>query len=334
MSGQNVPGVVEWFREQRESRTMQDWIIDIGPFVMLFALVILFSFTLPTFLSYRNLVSNLLKNTMVLLLVALAGTFPILQQSIDLSVAQMVTLSGVLTIVLISDFGLGLGALPVAVLITALAGTMNGVIFAKLKIPSFLVTLGTLSIIQGLSLIVTGGSSILARNEAVRAFGRGELILAIPNIVIVGLIVYALTIFIAFRTTFGRYTYALGENERVAELSGVKTDRHKILAFSLSGLLCGIAGALLAARTGTGSVAMGEGLLLPSIAAIVMGGTALTGGVGGPHRTIIGVLVIAVLQNGMNLTGVNPFVQEIILGVVVVAAVAMSIDRRKIEIVK
>jgi ribose transport system permease protein/putative xylitol transport system permease protein len=143
-----------------------------------------------------------------------------------------------------------------------------------------------------------------------------------------------MTIFIAFRTTFGRYTYALGENERVAELSGVKTDRHKILAFSLSGLLCGIAGALLAARTGTGSVAMGEGLLLPSIAAIVMGGTALTGGVGGPHRTIIGVLVIAVLQNGMNLTGVDPFVQEIILGVVVVAAVAMSIDRRKIEIVK
>lgn len=127
---------------------------------------------------------------------------------------------------------------------------------------------------------------------------------------------------------------APGDAEKVADLSGVKVDRYKIGVFVLSGLLCGIAGAMLAARISSGQATMGDGFLLPSIAAIVMGGTALTGGVGGPHRTIIGVLVIQVLQNGLNLNGIGSFVQEIILGFVVIGAVWMSLDRDKIDIVK
>jgi len=245
----------------------------------------------------------------------------------------MVLLTGVVTVVLISEFGLGLLAIPIAIGVGMLAGLFNGVIFTKLKVPSFLVTLGTLSVMAGVGKIITGGSTITFRNPAIRTISNGE-IFGVPNLVLWGLLIYVGTIVLAFRTKFGRYCFALGENERVVELAGAKVDRYKIYPFVLSGLLCGTAGVLLTLRISSASPNIGSGLMLPSIAAIVMGGTALTGGVGGPHRTILGVLVIAVLNNGMNLLGIDSFVQEIILGLVVVGAVALSIDREKIDVVK
>jgi len=325
--------VQDWFKQQKEKRTLQDWVIDLGPFVMIFVLVIVFTSTTNRFFTYSNLVSNIGMNSAVLLLVALAGTFPILQQSIDLSVAAVVTIAGVVTATLAGQFGIPAAFIGIGV--GLFAGTINGIIFAKLKVPSFLVTLGTLSVIEGFALMISGGTSIPFRNESVIWLSGGNIVPGVPNLIVFPLLIYAASIYIAFYTKFGRYTYALGENETVVELSGVNVDRYKILAFAFSGLLCGIAGALLAARISSGSPDMGDStLLLQSIAAIVMGGTALTGGVGGPHRTILGVLVIAILSNGMNLLGIHPFRQEIILGVVVVAAVALSIDRRKIDVVK
>ncbi len=329
----STSSVSEWITDQREQRTLQDWIQDLGPFVMLFGLIIAFSLTTDRFLTEANLLDNVAKNAVTLLLVALAGTFPILQQSIDLSVESIVLLTGVVTVVLISEFGLGLLAIPIAIGAGMLAGLFNGIIFTKLKVPSFLVTLGTLSVMAGVGKIITGGSTITFRNPAIRTISNGE-VLGIPNLVLWGLLIYVSTIVLAFRTKFGRYCFALGENERVVELAGAKVDRYKIYPFVLSGLLCGIAGVLLTLRISSASPNIGSGLLLPSIAAIVMGGTALTGGVGGPHRTILGVLVIAVLNNGMNLLGIDSFVQEIILGLVVVGAVALSIDREKIDVVK
>jgi len=325
--------VQDWFREQKDKRTLQDWVIDLGPFIMIVALVVLFTGTTNRFFTYGNLVDNIGMNSAVLLLVAIAGTFPILQQSIDLSVAAVVTLSGVVTATLAGQYGL-VGAL-VGIGAGLLAGTVNGIIFAKMKVPSFLVTLGTLSVLEGLALMISGGTSIPFRNESAIWLSSGTIVPGVPNLILFPLLIYAISIYVAFYTKFGRYTYALGENETVVGLSGVNVDRYKILAFTYSGLLCGIAGALLAARISSGSPDMGGSrLLLQSIAAIVMGGTALTGGVGGPHRTVLGVLVIAILSNGMNLLGVHPFRQEIILGIVVVAAVALSIDRRKIDVVK
>jgi ribose transport system permease protein/putative xylitol transport system permease protein len=325
--------VSEWITDQREQRNLQDWIQDLGPFVMLFGLMIIFTFTTERFFTEGNLLDNVAKNAVTLLLVALAGTFPILQQSIDLSVESVVLLTGVVTVVLISQFGLGLLAIPLAIGVGMLAGLFNGIVFTKLKVPSFLVTLGTLSVMAGVGKIITGGSTITFRNPAIRTISTGD-VFGIPNLVLWGLLIYVATIVLAFRTKFGRYCFALGENERVVELAGAKVDRYKIYPFVLSGLLCGIAGVLLTLRISSASPNIGSGLLLPSIAAIVMGGTALTGGVGGPHRTILGVLVIAVLNNGMNLLGIDSFVQEIILGLVVVAAVALSIDREKIDVVK
>jgi ribose transport system permease protein/putative xylitol transport system permease protein len=329
----STSSVSEWITAQREQRTLQDWIQDLGPFVMLFGLLLVFTFTTERFFTEANLLDNVAKNAVTLLLVALAGTFPILQQSIDLSVESVVLLTGVVTVVLIAQFGMGLLAIPLAIGVGMLAGLFNGLVFTKLKVPSFLVTLGTLSVMAGVGKIITGGSTITFRNPAIRTISTGD-VLGIPNLVLWGLLIYVATIVLAFRTKFGRYCFALGENERVVELAGAKVDRYKIYPFVLSGLLCGIAGVLLTLRISSASPNIGSGLLLPSIAAIVMGGTALTGGVGGPHRTILGVLVIAVLNNGMNLLGIDSFVQEIILGLVVVAAVALSIDRAKIDVVK
>lgn len=331
----NTDVIAEWLHEQREKRTLQDWAIDVGPFVTLILLGVVFTIQTDNFLTTQNLIGNLARNSAVLLLVALAGTFPIMQQSIDLSVAAMVTFTGVCAGLLIAEVGLsGPIALIAAVGIGTLAGTINGFIFTKGKIPSFLVTLGTLSILEGSAGLATGGASIVFREPGLSEIVNGELIPGVANIIPITVLIYLLTIFLAFKTQFGRYCYALGENESVVDLSGVPVDRYKILAFTLSGLLCGIAGALLTARIGTASVQMGQGLLLPSIAAVVMGGTALTGGVGGPHRTILGVLVIEVLRNGMNLSGINPFIQTIVVGTVVIIAVALSIDRRKVDIIK
>lgn len=321
----------EWIDEYRERRTVQDWLVDIGPFAMLILLTGLFSFTSDVFFTYGNFM-GVLKNSTILLFVALAGTYPILQQSIDLSVAANVGLSGVVTAMLVGQFGLL--ALPLGAGVGLVLGVLNGVVFTKLKLPSFLVTLGTLSVAEGSALLLTGGSSVPFRNATIGWIATGELVPTIPNLVLWGALFYVVTTFVAWKTTFGRYCYALGESESVAELSGVDVDRYKIGVFVLSGLLCGVAGALLAARISSGAASMGDGLLLPSIAAIVMGGTALTGGVGGPHRTVLGVFVIAVLRNGLDLSGVHPFVQEIILGFVVIGAVWMSMDREKIDIVK
>jgi ribose transport system permease protein/putative xylitol transport system permease protein len=223
---------------------------------------------------------------------------------------------------------------PLALIAAMVAGGVNGVIFTKFKIPSFLVTLGMLSILHGISLILSDGSTISYRDPSIRQVALGEIIPSVPNLVIWGLLLYIFTIFLARRTKFGRYTYAIGENERVVDLSGVDVDRYKIYAFVLSGLLCGVAGVLTVSRIGSASPVIGDGLLLPSIAAIVMGGTTLSGGMGGPFRTLLGVLVIAVLQNGMVIMSIHPFVQEIILGMIVILAVAMSMDRRKIDIIK
>lgn len=335
MSG-NTSGnpVFDWLDEYQENRSVTDILIDLGPFLMLLILMAIFTMTSDVFLTYDNLVGNVMMNSMILLFVALAGTFPILQQSIDLSVASIVSLSGVLTAMLINDFNLGLLALLLGILAGTGVGLLNGVVFAKAKIPSFLVTLGSLSVFSGSALLLTGGYSVPFNNPGIRQIAIGQTIPNVPNLVVWGLVFYVLASLLAWKTTFGRYTYALGENERVADFSGVKVDRYKIGAFVVSGTLCGMAGVLLTARITSATPGMGEGLLLQSIAAIVMGGTALTGGVGGPHRTILGVLVIGVLTNGMNLLGIQSFVQEIILGFVVIFAVALSMDRDKIDVVK
>jgi len=303
------------------------------PVFSLIILVIIFGIGNPSFFSMPNFY-NVLRQSSVLLVASLGGTFIILMGSIDLSVASIIAMSGIVASMVL-DMGLGVpGAICGGILAGCLAGMLNGAIFSYGKIPSFLVTLGTMSAIEGFSLKLTGGRTISIFDKSYRWLSSGSLIGDLPNVALFALIIYGICIFIAMRTRFGRYIYMIGGGEKVAQMSGVAIYRFKLYAFALAGSLSGFAGVLLAARIGARSARMADGILLDAIAAVVMGGTSLTGGIGGPHRTILGVLIIGILSNGLNMLSVDPYTQTIIKGTVVILAVFLTIDRRKIAINK
>ncbi|WP_158737269.1 ABC transporter permease [Alteribacillus sp. YIM 98480] len=304
------------------------------PLISLIILILFFSIINSQFLTVGNSL-NILRQSAVLLVVACGITFILLMGSIDLSFGSIITLAGVLGALMIVHTGIPvILSILIGAVIGVLCGLINGLIFAIGKVPSFLVTLGTMFALDGIALMIIGGSPVPVNSSGFLDLTRGSLIPGIPNIILWSLIIYLIMIFIGFKTKFGRYMFAIGGGETVAKMSGVNISRYKIYGFMVSGLLAGIAGVLMASRLGSATPRMGEDLLLDGIAAVVIGGTALTGGVGGPHKTLIGVLLIAVLGNGMNISSVDPYLQIVIKGVVVVAAVAIGLDRKKIKVVK
>ena len=305
----------------------------VAPVVLLVVLVVVFTAINPRFLSWPN-VFNLVRQSSVLLLVATATTFVILMGSIDLSIGSVVTLCGMSTAALVRFHGMGLEVIFVAALIGALCGLVNATLIVGARVPSFITTLGTMIVIDGIATWIGGGSNIMFRNPDLTWISSGKLIWKIPNSGIWALVIFGIAAFVGVRTKFGRHLYAIGGGERASRLSGINVHRIKFAAFTLSGAICGLAGLLLAARTSTGMAQMGEDLLLKAIAAAVMGGTALTGGVGGVHRTIIGVLMIAVLTNGLNVAGVHKYYQIIVMGLIVIVAVTLTLDRSKLGFVK
>ena len=305
----------------------------VAPILLLVVLVFVFTEINPRFLSWTN-VFNLMRQSSVLLLVATGTTFVIMMGSIDLSIGSVVTLCGVSAAALIRFQGFGLEVIPVAALIGALCGLVNATLIVGARIPSFITTLGTMIVIDGIATWIGGGSSIMFRNAELTWISSGKLIWNIPNSGIWALAIFALAAFVGLRTKFGRQLYAIGGGERTSRLSGINVRKVKFVAFTLSGVICGLAGLLLVARTSTGMAQMGDDLLLKAIAAAVMGGTALSGGVGGVHRTIVGVLVIAVLTNGLNVAGVHKYYQIVVMGLIVIIAVTLTLDRSKLGFVK
>jgi ribose/xylose/arabinose/galactoside ABC-type transport system permease subunit len=305
----------------------------VAPILLLIVLIAVFTWINPRFLSWPN-VFNLMRQSSVLLLVATGTTFVILMGSIDLSIGSVVTLCAISTAALIRFQGLGLEVIPIAALIGATCGLLNASLIVWARIPSFIATLGTMIVIDGAATWIGGGSNIMFRNPDLTWISSGALIWRIPNSIICALTIFVIAAFVGLRTKFGRHLYAIGAGERTSRLSGINVRATKFAAFTLSGVICGLAGFLLVARTSTGMAQMAEDLLLQSIAAVVMGGTALTGGVGGVHRTIIGVLVIAVLTNGLNVAGVHKYYQIIVTGLVVIMAVTLTLDRSKLAFVK
>ncbi|ODT21102.1 MAG: ABC transporter permease [Mesorhizobium sp. 65-26] len=295
-------------------------------------LIAYFSYVNPLFFSSSNAL-NIGRQSSVLLMVALAGTVVILIGSIDLSVGALVTLTGILAALTVDQYGL-LGATLVGVGVGALVGLVNGSLVTMLRVPSFLVTLGMLSILSGVSNQISQGQSILFTDSLLPDLVNGSFVLGVPNVIWFALIATGLLTVVAFRTKLGRYLYALGGGEIVASHAGVPVTFYKILAFMLAGAICGLAGVMLTGQVGAGTPTAGSSLLLNSIAAVVMGGTALSGGIGGPHRTFLGVLVIAILTNGMDVTEVNSFTQDIVKGFVIILAVSLTIDRSKYLFIK
>ncbi len=290
------------------------------PIGVVLSLFVFFSLSTSAFATLRNF-SAVSGQAATLLIVCLGATFIVLMGSIDLSVGAIVLLVGATSITVLNAYDIGYLALPFAALLGAALGTVNGLIYAKGRIPSFIVTLGTLSVFSGIALTLLDGRAIQFNAVGFEDIAIGQLIPRLPNIALWAILAWAVMVFIGARTRFGRYMYLIGGGEQVARTAGVPVTRYKVYAFAISGLLAGLGAILAVARLGAAGPSLGSDLLLNSLAAIVVGGTSLAGGVGGVHRTLIGVLIIAILDNGLNLMGVSQFLQMIIKGLVVIAAV-------------
>lgn len=307
---------------------------DVLPLAALLALVLFFSVRAEAFLSAANL-TLISGQAGILLLASLGATLVIVAGSVDLSVGSIALLTGAVVASLInSGFGSPVVVLLIAIVVGAAIGLINGVVFAYGRVPSFIATLGTLSLFAGIGLTVLQGSTINFTNQAVRDLAIGQFIPNIQNAALIALVTLGVVWFLARRTRFGLYVYAIGGNERVVELAGVRTARVKVLILVVSGITAGLAGLLLTAQLGAAGPTLGSTILLDSIAAIVIGGTALSGGVGGVGRTVLGVLILTVLSNGLNQIGAADYTQTIIKGLVIIVAAVFTMASQRKLIVK
>ncbi len=302
------------------------------PLVAVVALVFYFQSQTPAFVSVDS-AQNILRQMAFLTVLALAGTFVILIGGIDLSVAANATLAGILIATWIDDFG-GFLAIVLVIGVGAAVGLLNGLITTLLKVPSFLVTLGMMSILDGVSNTISEGGPVSYQSGLLQTLVNESTIPNVPNGALIAFVLVGLATVLAFATSFGRHLYAVGGNERAARLSGVRVRGVKLAVFALAGGVAAIAGIIFTGQASTGVPLGADPSLLNSIAAIVVGGTALSGGVGGPHRTLLGALVIVLLSSGMDITSVDPYTQLIVKGAVVIAAVALTIDRRRYGMIK
>lgn len=303
------------------------------PILVVVLLAGFFAVATEAFFTLRNLTA-LSGQASTLLIACLGASFVILMGSIDLSVGAVVLLVGAITVKLLNAWDLGVVAPLFALALGALLGTANGVVFAFGRIPSFVVTLGSLSVFTGAAWEILQGRAVGHRSYDFEDLAIGQLVPFVQNIALFALGAWLILSLVGFKTRFGRYMYIIGGGEAVATTVGIPVRRFKIYAFALSGAMAGFGGALAVARLGAAGPTLGQDLLLNSLAAIVVGGTSLSGGVGGVHRTLLGVLIITFLDNGLNLMGVNQYSQMMIKGLVVIAAVLVGQDRSKLTVMK
>ena len=302
------------------------------PLATLAVLILLVGIAQPSFLQPGTLI-ELASDTAVLFILATGVTFVIMLGGIDLYIQSMASLASVIVALTITR--LGYGSFLLAIVIGAIAGFLSGIVHVRLKIPSFIATLAMGGVLFSAALVISKERSITL-DETGRAYQAWitSQAFGLPNVIFIGLLVLAAAHVVQAHTRFGRYSAAIGAGEPAAYASGVKVGRQKIFAFVLSAAFAAVAGVVLAGRLASGSPTLAAELLLPSIAAVVVGGTAITGGVGSIWRTLVGALIISVVRIGMTFLGVNIFAQNIVFGAVLIGAVAITIDRTKIPIVK
>jgi len=297
-------------------------------FLVLLGLVLVFSVLRPDAFASLNTVRNIAIGTSYLLVLAVGMTFVIITAGIDLSVGSVLVFSGVVAVAVMQRLGEGQGwgavvAGTAAAVLAGLAwGLLNGVLVAKAKIPAFIVTLGSFGSAQGAALLLTGGVDQRGvPRELVTSVGTGRLFGQMPWLVVVALTVAIAGGVVLRYARFGRYTYAIGSNAEAARRVGVNVDRHLVKIYALSGALAGLAGVINLARF-TNTTLQGHATdNLQAIAAVVIGGTSLFGGIGGMFGTIVGVLIPSVLTYGFVILRVQPFWQTFAVGIVLVAAV-------------
>jgi ribose transport system permease protein len=304
-------------------------------FLVLLGIVAIFSvLRFEQFLSVPN-IRNIAIDASVLLIVAVGMTYVILTSGIDLSVGAVLVFASVVSAkVMASMGGEGVAAILVGLVVAVLAGLawglINGVLVAKARITPLIVTLGTLGMAQGSALLLTGGVNVRdVPLELTTTLGIGRLFGVIPYLVLVAAIVTLVAALVLGLTRFGRYTYAVGSNEEAARRAGIDVDRHLIKIYALSGLLAGLAGYLTLARFATTTLAGQATLNLSAIAAVVIGGTSLFGGIGTLFGTVLGVFIPVVLANGFVILRLQSFWQQVAVGAVLIAAVYIDQLKRQ-----
>lgn len=297
-------------------------IANYGIYIGFFGLIVVLSLITDRFLTFRNLL-NVAEQASLISIVGIGMTMVILMGEIDLSVGSIVALSGVVTGGSLSG-GLGL---PISLLIGLGAGLglglVNGIITVYGEIPSFIVTLGMLSVAKGLTLLYTGGKPVWGFGDVFKFIGGGKLF-GIPLPVIIATCLYILALVILNFTQIGRYIYAIGGNQRAVRLAGVKVERLKMAVFGVSGFFAAISGIILASRLASAQPTAGSGWELDAIAAVVLGGTSLYGGEGQLAGTLVGALIFSVINNGMILTGIPTFFQYVVKGGIIILALLLD----------
>lgn len=295
---------------------------------IIFALLImcvLLSISTDSFLSSENLI-NVLRQVSINGILAIGMTFVIITAGIDLSVGSIVALVAVVA----ASFAQGENGFWLAIfaglLVGGALGFVNGLVSAKWRVAPFIATLGMMTAARGLTFAYSDGKPISGLSAQYLAIGRAE-VLGIPVPIIIFFATFAVCFFILYYTRFGRYVYAIGGNENASHVSGLRVTRIKIAVYTISGLAAGLAGIVLSARVGAGLPQAGTGYELDAIAAVVIGGTSLSGGRGRLWGTLVGVLIIGVLNNGLDLLNVSSYYQQIVKGCIIVIAVLL--DMRK-----
>jgi len=294
-----------------------------------YALLVPESYRWPNFLKRKNL-EAVVDRIVVIAVIAIGMTMVIITAGIDLSVGSLIALSAVIGTVVMKYLG-GLDASPWAVVVGFLAGTVacglvggfGGSMVAWFKVPPFITTLGIMMMARGLAFLITGGFSVYQVPKALSWLGQGRS-LGIPNTVLLLAVLYVLAHIFMTHTRLGRYIYAVGGNEQAARLSGVPVKSVTVFVYVVSGLAAGLGGCIQASQLNTGTPNMGVMFELYVIAAVVVGGTSLAGGSGRILGTLIGAFIISVIQNGMNLLGMESYTQQVVLGGVILGAVLLD----------
>lgn len=307
--------------------SLKDIFRTFGTLIVLCLMCLLLSILSPHFLTVSNLLNIALQSSINAVL-AFGITFVIITSGIDLSIGSILAMSSVtMGLTIAGGYGVFTG-ITVGLIVGAILGYVNGFIITKLDIAPFIVTLGMMSIARGLALVITKGFPISGMPDSLRILGKGSL-LGIPVPVVITFIIFGISYLLLQYTRFGRHIYAIGGNEEATRLSGINVSRVKVLVYVWCGAMAGIAGIILTARLNSAQPIAGMGYELDAIAASVIGGVSLAGGIGTAQGTILGALIIGVLRNGLNLLNVSSFWQQVVIGSVVIGAVAIDKLQKK-----
>jgi ribose/xylose/arabinose/galactoside ABC-type transport system permease subunit len=306
--------ILEYFKTLTQLRIL---VITLVVFIILYILS-------PVFREPSNIIENILRPSSNIAILALGMTFILASKGIDLSVGSIAALASCLGIIAFYSFDL---PIPVGILIGlgigALAGLFNALFITKINVAPFIVTIATMSIFRGLTLVFAGDLFSYGLPNSFRDIGRGS-IWGIPIPFIILVVLWIISLYLFNQTRIGRYSCAIGSNEQAARVAGISVDKYKMFIYTFIGILSAISGLMFSARANMVAVTTGLGYELDAIAAVILGGTTLAGGYGSITGSVIGAILLTMLSNGLQLLGINTFIQRVVVGVIIIVGLAYA----------